>query len=67
MLAVKTIVISIPLLILLVACGKTPDDPGRPGKNVVPRMAAPSAAADRAELFGEAPEPARRHSPSRSM
>jgi len=33
----KSTVISLSLLLLLIACGKTPDDPGRPGRQLMPQ------------------------------
>jgi hypothetical protein len=61
----KTVIISLSLLILLLACGKTPEDPGRPGKNPVPRTGAvsaptgiPSTEGEAAGLFGSVPVPA---------
>ena len=65
----KTIVISLSLLLLLLACGKTPEEPRRPGNHPVPRTTATlplpvasSSAGESATLFGQAPVSARRNS-----
>ncbi len=65
----KSIVISLTLLILLLACGKTPEEPRRPGNHPVPRTTAtlpppglPSGGGESAALFDQAPAFARRNS-----
>jgi hypothetical protein len=68
--AMKTIVISLSLLLLLLACGKLPEDPNVPRKPVLPGMASPAAPlhkGDGAELFGSRAAGAQRHSVVRSM
>ena len=54
----KTIVISLSLLLLLLACGKLPEDPHLPKKPVIPGMASafpggPSDGLDGRGLFGQ--------------
>jgi hypothetical protein len=68
----KTIVIALSFLLLLLACGKLPEDPRLPKKPVLPGMASalPAASSDRSEgpgLFGQDPPSPPRHSVVRSM
>ena len=65
----KTIVISLSLLLLLLACGKLPEDPHVPRKPVVPGMTSGVAAdpADGRALFGQEPASPQRFSVVRSM
>lgn len=68
----RTVVISLSLLLMLIACGRTPGDPNRPGKNVVPGTSAPLSAlpsgeGESAGLFGNAPPLSRRDPPARWM
>ena len=65
----KTIVISLSLLLLLLACGKLPEDPNLPRKPVLPGMASPAALlhGDGAGLFGGRSAGAHRSSAVRSM
>jgi hypothetical protein len=62
--AMKTIVISLSLLLLLLACGKLPEDPS------VPRMSSPAPQlneGDGAGLFGSRSAGAQRNFAVRSM
>lgn len=66
----KTIVISLSLLLLLLACGKLPEDPNLPRKPVLPGMASPAAPlheGDGAGLFGSRSAGAQRNSAVGSM
>jgi hypothetical protein len=66
----KTIVISLSLLLLLLACGKLPEDPNVPRKPVLPGMASPAPLlheGDSAGLFGSRSAGAQRNSAVRSM
>ena len=68
----KTIVISLSLLLLLLACGKLPEDPRMPRKPVLPGTASsasaqPSHEADGAGLFGGRAAGGQRNSAVRSM
>ena len=64
----KTIVISLSLLLLLLACGKLPEDPSVPRKPVLPGMASPAPLlGDGAGLFGGRSAGAQRNSAVRSM
>lgn len=58
----KTLLISLSLLTLLLACGKVPEDPGRPKRPLLPGTAAgygspapPATEHERSGLFGSAP------------
>ncbi len=66
----KTIVISLSLLLLLLACGKLPEDPNVPRTPVLPGMTSPAAPlheGDGAGLFGSRSAGAQRNSAVRSM
>jgi hypothetical protein len=68
----KTIVISLSLLLLLLACGKLPEDPKLPRKPVLPGTmavlpASPFHEGDGAGLFGSRSAGAHRKSAVRSM
>jgi hypothetical protein len=68
----KIIVISLSLLLLLLACGKLPEDPNLPRKPVLPGMGSalptsPLHEGDGAGLFGSRSARAHRSSPVRSM
>jgi hypothetical protein len=66
----KTIVISLSLLLLLLACGKRPEDPHAPKRPVLPGMASGPAVSSDASggrgLFGEGPAGRQRLSAVRS-
>jgi hypothetical protein len=68
----RTAVISLSLLILLLACGRIPEDPGGPRKPVMPGVGkamvlpASAPAGREADLPGYAPAPVPRTFPARS-
>ena len=66
----KTIVISLSLLLLLLACGKLPEDPKMPRKPVLPGTASSLSASqdiDGGGLFGNRSTVLQRKSAIRSM